>query len=64
MIVGPVGVKSGDLDPSTGGVGSGSQTTTGRAGSLTLYVGSSEDAGDGQEGGDQELSVEEHRENE
>jgi len=64
VIVGPVRVESGDSEVSTVGVGTGSQTIASRTGFLTLYAGSSEDAGDGHEGGDQELSVEEHRENE
>ena len=64
MIVGTVRVESGDSEVSTAGVGSGSQTIASWASSLTLYAGSSEDGGDGQEGGDQELSVEEHCENE
>ena len=63
VIVGTVRVESGNSEVSTARVGSGSQTIAGWAG-LTLYAGSSEDGGDGQEGGDQELSVEEHRENE
>ena len=64
MVVWTVRVESGDFEASTVGVNSGSQTTASRAGILTLYAGSSEDGGGGQEGGDQELSVEEHRENE
>ena len=64
MIVGPVGVESSDSEVSTVGVGSSSQTVARRPGFLTLYAGSSEDGGDGQEGGEQELSVEEHYENE
>ena len=64
MIVGTVGAESGDSEVSTVGVGSGSQTVAGCTSFLTLCAGSSEDGGDGQEGGDQELSVEEHYENE
>lgn len=63
VIVGTVRVKNGDLEVSTVGVGTGSQTIASWAGFLTLYAGGTED-GDGHDGGDQELGVEEHRENE
>jgi len=63
VIVWTVGVESGDLKVTTVGVGTGSQAIASWAGFLTLYARSSED-GDGHNGGYQELSVEEHRENE
>jgi len=63
VIVGTVGVEGGDAEVSTVGVGSGSQTIASWASVLTLYAWSSE-GGDGEEGGDQELGVEEHWENE
>jgi len=56
-------VASGDSELGDVGVGSGSQTIA-RVGRPTERAGSSEDAGGSQEGGDQELSVGEHRENE
>jgi len=64
VVIGPVRVESGHPEVTTVGVGTGSQTVASRASVLTLYAGSSEDGGDGQEGGDHELGVEEHRENE
>ena len=64
VIVGTIRVESGDSEASTVGVGSSSQTVASWASVLTLNAGSSEDGGDGKEGGDQELSVEEHFENE
>ena len=64
VIVGTVRVESGNSEVSTARVGSGSQTIAGWAGFLTLYAGSPEDGGDGQESGDQKLGVGEHRENE
>ena len=60
MVVGTVDLQSGDSEGGKVGVGSISQTIA-RVAVLTLRVGSSEDAGDSQEGGDQELSVEEHQ---
>jgi len=60
MVVGTVNPESRNSEVCEVGVGSISQTLA-RVGLLALCVGSSEDAGDSQEGGDQELSVEEHR---
>ena len=64
VIVGTIRVESSDSEASTAGIGSGSQTVASWVSVLTLYAGSSEDGGDGKEGGDQELSVEEHCKNE
>ena len=53
-------MEGGDSEVGEVGVSSGSQTVA-RVGVVTLHIGSSEDGGGSEEGGDQELSVEEHR---
>ena len=64
MVIGTVRVESGDPEVTAVGVGTGSQTVASWASVLTLDAGSCKDGGDGQKGGDHELGVEEHRENE
>jgi len=51
LVLVTTGVERGDSEIGEVGVGSGSQTLA-RVGVVTLHVGSSEDGGDGEEGGD------------